>query len=149
MWATVVLAGLLLLTSAILLVWQFRGKPAASDGVPDARTIRFLLRQHRRRVLVGVLVGFVGLAFVGSVWTRTPLIAATYWMCVAIVVGWIAALAVADLSSSRRHFRRLYAEHLSAQAVLRAELDRLRRHRGNGRKEKGTVSQDGPHEAAP
>jgi len=146
MWTSIGFAVFLFAVCGGLLAWQFRCGRATRGHNLDEYTSDFLRRQRRRRTHASVLIGAVGLAVLGALWVKKPLHAAAYWGCVTAVVLWMGLLATADMVSSRIYYRQVYNRQLAEQAALRAELDRLRRHKGNGRPEKSPKGTSEPRE---
>ena len=99
-----------------------RARRAAEHSGASERDIDFARRRFRRRAQVCLLLGVVGAAIIGGNWMNHPLLAAGYWFCVLVLLGWMAVLAVVDLIGSRAHFQTLHDEQAVERAALRAEL---------------------------
>ena len=57
-----------------------------------------------------------------------------YWTGVVLAVLWLTILALADMASSRAHYTKLHSQQVAENAVLKAQLDQIRRRHNNGRK---------------
>ena len=134
MWSNLVFAAFLLATSAGLLGWHVLSWRGVLRLERDEREIAFLRRQYRRRVQASALIGLIGMAVAGGTWVPGPLPAALYWTGVFLAVLWLTLLALADMASSRAHYSKLHSQQLADNAVLKAQLDQLRRRHNNGRK---------------
>lgn len=91
-------------------------------------------------------MGLAGIAILGAIGVQGQWLVIGYWGAVTMLVVAMTLLAVADLMSSTSHFRRILKEQRAEQAHLLAQLDQLRRHRGNGRPDRKPSETDGSSE---
>jgi peptidoglycan/LPS O-acetylase OafA/YrhL len=133
-WPTIVFASFLILLSAGLLASHVvaRRRYLRETLADDERAYR--RRQWRRRIQASTLIGLVGIAVLGSLWVDGPPWEALYWTAVLLVVTWILVLASADVSSTRSFFGEVERRRADEHAALREEIERYRRHEGNGRR---------------
>jgi hypothetical protein len=132
MWPSVVFGSLLVLFSAGLIAGHFlarRGHAAAGLGEQE-RNYRKL--QFRRRVHASALIGVVGLAVIGGIWVKGPPGEALYWCGVLLVVLRILFLAGADAATTQSFFRDEQTRQAAEHRELQKEIERFRRHEGNG-----------------
>lgn len=131
MWFSI-LFGLFLIAFSATMLQRDRAawRHASADEMPERD---FLDRRYRRRRRANVMISLVGLAVILGVWVPDTLVAVVYWLGVALLVCWMALLAVADLIATRRYYGRLHQDQKNERALLEAELDQIRRRDGNGR----------------
>ena len=97
-WTDLPFAGFLLVLSGLMLFWHMASWKEVSRSDLPAAAFEFHYRRHRRRSLASALIGFVGLAIICGMWVGDGWQPIAYWSVVAIIVLWIACLAMADLS---------------------------------------------------
>ena len=130
--ATSVLAVGLLIMAAALVSTTRRERAAHDDRSLDDVERRYFARRWRRRVQAGVMVGVVGLLFLGSQAIsprERPSLFVYYWCAVTAVTLWIVALAISDMLSTRMHFLRLMHLRAVEKAALEARVAKLREER--------------------
>lgn len=127
MWQTVALSVLLVVASAVMLLWHLRAWRTADHGGLGAREADFLRRQFRRRSQASGMIGLIGLLLLGDLWITDPLSALLYWCGVALMVGWTMLLALADWFASRVYYGHLTAASHAEHASIQAEIEKFRR----------------------
>jgi hypothetical protein len=104
---------------------SWRLASAANDL--SAPTVRFALRQYRRRMQASGTIGLIGLAIgIGPLVPRRPGPMALYVAVLVAACAWMMLLALVDLWATRRFFRQLRGEHQSAQRKLLTEFRSVR-----------------------
>jgi len=121
-----VVAVVLLFVASGMAVWHMKAWRQA-QGTLHAQEQVFAAKQYRRRLrTAGLLAVLAILIAVGQV-IPPSILALCYWFGVTLLVLWVALLGVADVLLSHRHYDELSRNNLVQQAVLRAEIDRLKR----------------------
>jgi hypothetical protein len=135
MWPTIVFGAALLLLSAGLIISHLIAQRSYNTAEMEADERSYRGSQFRRRMQASALIGVVGVAVLGGLWIDGPPGEALYWCGVLLVVIWICLLAGADAASTQSFFRDVQKRRAAEHAALQPELDRYRRHVGNGRRE--------------
>jgi hypothetical protein len=147
-------AGLLLLCAAGLLVWHVRAWRAQRRRNLEPEEREFFRRQFRRRVQTSTLLAVVAASLPLGQWILQmagelrdadwPKRAISVWVVVvALLLAWVALLALADLWSSRLYFSRVRQRYWLEKTRLEAELRRIQGTGGNG-KPSGDSRRKGP-----
>ena len=92
-------------------------------------------RQFRRRMQSSGMLGVLAVGIFLGQWiaeVARPAIVFIFWGGVALVVVWVALLAVADIVATKHHYGRLRQGVLIEQAKLQAQLRRMQEARRNG-----------------
>ncbi len=133
MWPSLIFGSFLIVLSIALVVshWVARSSHETAALDPHERTYRRV--QFRRRMQASVLIGAVGLAIIGGLWVDEPPGEALYWCGVLSAVVWIIFLAGSDAASTQSFFREFQKQRIEEEELLRKEIDRYRRHEGNGK----------------
>jgi hypothetical protein len=132
MWPSVVVGSLLILASAGLIVGHILARRAHAAAALDEEERVYRRRQFRRRMQASALIGVVGAAVLGGLWVDGPPGEALYWFGVLLVVIWILILAAFDAASTQSFFRVEQKRQATEHLALQKEIDRFRRHEGNG-----------------
>ena len=125
-WTDLPFAVFLLVLSSLMLFWHMASWKEVSRSDLPAAAFEFHYRRHRRRSLASALIGFVGLAIICGMWVGDGWQPIAYWSVVAIIVLWIACLAMADLSHTNQMLRQINTHHVAEQTALLAEAKRMR-----------------------
>ncbi|MHC4399615.1 MAG: hypothetical protein ACYTG0_08040 [Planctomycetota bacterium] len=111
----------------------------------DPHEWEYRLSQFNRRMQTSAILGLLGLGIlvgqlIGALGVP-PLVRFLYWGAIMLLTVWLGVLAFVDFSATRRYFGRLREDFHDQKTRLQEELRRLRRLRGNGRRE-GEVSRE-------
>ena len=132
-WPSAVLSLIMLVVAIGLMVWHLRSWQALRVQPLEEGEEAFYWRQFRRRMQTSGMLGILAVGlFVGQLVSLSPVFQACYWGGMLLLTVWLGLLALADLTATRHHFRRLQQDYLVEEAKLQAELRRLEGHRGNG-----------------
>ncbi|MHB8901227.1 MAG: hypothetical protein ACYC6Y_20960 [Thermoguttaceae bacterium] len=99
-----------------------------ADGSLTARERDHLKRRHRRRIQTSTMLGFVGVAILaGRLFPASDpsVVTVLYWSGVALLVLWMALLAVADMIATQVHYGTQRRKVEGERARLKAQLRRL------------------------
>jgi hypothetical protein len=132
MWPSVVVGSLLVLVSVALIAGHLLARRSLAAARLDEQERLYHRRQFRRRMQASALIGAVGVAVVGGLWVNGPPGEALYWFGVLLVVIWIVILAGFDAASTQSYFREAQRRQSAEHRELQKEIDRFRRHEGNG-----------------
>jgi len=123
---------LVLVGAALWLIrvhWQHWQEVDAQPGLSD-RDRNHLRRRHRRRFQTSTMLGLVGVAILlGRLFPPEDghLIPLLYWLGVALLVCWVALLALADMLSTRLHYSSRQHQDDLERLKLQAQLRRATR----------------------
>jgi hypothetical protein len=133
-------AGLLIVSSAVLVVWHSRSWQRLREGNLSDRERDFWRRQYRRRMQTSAMLGVLGAAIlVGQL--LMPVVHASwfllvFWGGVLVLVLWIVLLALADMVATSYYYGRERTGFARERAQLEAELRKARgeeKHTSNGK----------------
>ena len=118
-----------LVAASLWLIWAHWERSAAveADESLENRQRDHLRRRYRRRIQTSTMLGVVGVAILGGRLFPPDQGGAAliiYWSCVALLVLWMALLAMADIVSTRLYFGRLRRDVEVQRTVLEAQLRR-------------------------
>ena len=133
MWFSILFGLFLIVVAAMMLIRNTMYWYAVRKDEMEEREQNFFHRQYRRRSQANSIIAIVGVAIILGVWVTDSVMVAAYWLGVALLVGWMALLAVVDLVTTRMHYSRLHREQLERRALLEAEIKQLRKRGTNGR----------------
>lgn len=139
MWSSILFAVTLLAVSGGLIVWHVLAwRRADHGGLADA-DYRFYRSQFRRRVQASAMLGLVGVLSLVDLWMVDVTARVVLWCVILLVVLWSLLLAAADWLASRLHFDKLLSANAVEHALLKREIEKLRREqeRGNGNDDRG------------
>jgi hypothetical protein len=136
LWSYGAFSLVIVLAAGGLLAWHMRAWREAQRAHLDPAELQYRRRQYRRRMQSSAMLGLLGVGiFIGAaaMYFRAPPLAVTlYWLVVLLVLAWLALLALADAVATKYHYARLRDQNLIEEAKMRAELQRMQSHRGNG-----------------
>jgi hypothetical protein len=116
-WTSLAVCVALLIPAVWMLSVQWRQwqQVDADTNMRPARKNHLRCR-YRRRMQVSTMLGCIGIAFLGGELfpPEEGLVPAIYWICVALLVLWMALLAVADMVATRMYYSRLQ-EHVDLE----------------------------------
>jgi uncharacterized membrane protein YesL len=102
----------------------------------DAEEFNYHRGQYRRRMQTSAMLGILGVAilvgYLLTIWLRSPVFTLICWIVIILLLFWTCLLALIDIGATKFHFSRMRDRCLIEQAKLRAELNRIQAHRGNG-----------------
>ncbi|MBW3597063.1 MAG: hypothetical protein KY475_07285 [Planctomycetes bacterium] len=133
MWPTIAFGVFLILLSAGLVCSHIAAERRRRTEDLEAGEREYRRRQWRRRMQASTLIGLVGVAVLGGLWVEGPPLEALYWLGVLLAAIWILVLAGADVVSTQSFFRGVQVRRAEEHAALREEIERYRRHEGNGK----------------
>lgn len=118
-----------LVAVSLWLIWAHWERSAAveADESLENRQRDHLRRRYRRRIQTSTMLGVVGVAILGGRLfppDQSGLAFIIYWFCVALLVLWMALLAMADIVSTRLYFGRLRRDVEIQRTALEAQLRR-------------------------
>jgi hypothetical protein len=127
MWPSLLFAAFLLAVATALIVWHVLAwRRADHGGLADADH-RFYRHQFRRRVQASALLGLVGLLSLVDLWIEDVTTRVVLWCFILLIVLWALLLAAADWLASRLHFDKLLSANAVEHALLKREIEKLRR----------------------
>lgn len=138
-WSWSLFSWFLLLSTAGLMyshvrTWQ-RVRQRAEQLAP--KELEYRRRQFRRRVQATTMLALLAVAVLAGYWVRPPRVRPpvffAYWGGVLLVVFWVAALAMADIFSTKHYFSGVRHRYWIEEVKLQAELRRLQAIQGNGK----------------
>ncbi len=107
--------------------WEHWQEVDAAPNIP-AREREHLKKRHRRRMQTSTMLGFVGIAILaGRLFPAEDpsIVTVLYWTGVALLVVWMALLALADMIATRVHYGAQRRKFDGERAKLEAQLRRL------------------------
>ncbi len=107
--------------------WEHWQEVDAAPNLP-AREREHLKRRHRRRIQTSTMLGFVGIAILaGRLFPAEDpsIVTILYWTGVALLVLWMALLALADMIATRVYYGVERRKFDGERAKLEAQLRRL------------------------
>lgn len=126
---------LLTAAAAVVLLWQVRAWKQLPKLVLDERESTYRHRQSRRRLQASGMLFAASLAMTAALfipWRRFPTLFVVAWCAIALVVGWVVLLALADSVANYQFWSGTRRHTLVEQAKLRAELMRHEPEKRNG-----------------
>ena len=138
---TIVLSLALLLASALLFFWHWRGWKTTRDAETNEAERDYAWSQFRRRAQATAMMGVLSLLMLASLLLEfmSPWVFVIYISAMLALVGWVVLLALADMIATRQHYAHAQTKNLAEQARLKAEIYRLQeeakgdRSSGNGK----------------
>ncbi len=128
--SSIVVALVLLVSSAGLIAWHVRAWRRLQQGEIEPRERAFRRRQFRRRVQTSAMLGLLGVVIlVGQalmIWVTSRMFLVIYWSGVLLLVLWVVLLALADMAATVFYYSREKSNYLVEQAKLQGELRRVR-----------------------
>lgn len=118
-----------LLAASLWLIWSHWERLAAveADEKLEERERNHLRRRYRRRIQTSTMLGVVGVAILGGRLfppDASGLAGVVYWLCLTLLVLWMALLGLADVISTRLYFGRLRRDVEIRRTALAAQLRR-------------------------
>lgn len=107
--------------------WEHWQEVDTAPNLP-AREREHLKKRYRRRMQTSTMVGFVGIAILaGRLFPAEDpsIVTVFYWAGVALLVLWMALLALADMIATRVHYGAQRRKFDGERAKLEAQLRRL------------------------
>src|SRR5262245_2064838 len=127
MWSSILFAVFLLVVSTALIAWHVLAwRRADHGGLADA-DYRFYRHQFRRRLQSSALVALVGVLSLVDIWIQDVTARVVLWCVILLIVLWALLLAGADWLASRLHFDTLLSASAVEHALLKREIERVRR----------------------
>jgi hypothetical protein len=136
MWPAIIFGTVLIVLSVGLMISHAMARRSQTMSALDDEERTYLARRFRRRMQASALIGVVGVAVLGGLWVDRPPGEALYWCGVFLLVIWILILAGADAASTQSFFREMQSRRAAEHVALHKEIERYRRHEGNGQNEK-------------
>ena len=146
-WSAIPIPLLLLLCAAALMGMHVRTWRTFQQRPMDPAEQDYHGRQFRRRMQSSGMLGVLAVAiFVGQLISNvaSPVILFAFWGAVALMVVWVAMLAVADILATKYYYGRLRRDCLIERAKLQARLNRMENARGNGKSDRHRRDPDLP-----
>lgn len=124
MFSTYAISLLLIGLCGLMLDWHRRTwRQAQADRELSERERRFALSQYRRRSQASGIIGLIGVAIgLQPLVPRAPFPVTCYAIALVFACGCILVLAMLDAWATRQEYRRIHADHVTAQVKLAAEL---------------------------
>lgn len=134
-WSAIPVPLFLLVCAAALMRMHARAWRSVQEEEMEAAERDYHRRQFRRRMQSSGMLGVLAVGIFLGQWiseVARPAVVFIFWGGVALVVVWVAALAVADIVATKHHYGRLRQGVLIEQAKLQARLRRMQEARRNG-----------------
>jgi uncharacterized membrane protein YgcG len=135
-WSAIPIPLFLLVCAAVLMGMHARTWRSVQEREMEAAERDYHWRQFRRRMQSSAMLGVLAVGIFVGQWVSEvarPAIVFIFWGGVALLVLWVAVLAVTDILATKYYYGRLRQGFLVEQAKLQARLRRMEEARRNGR----------------